>query len=83
MAFQYTEKKGFYQTKKGLWGIAYTDHTGKRVHEVVSTSLSEAREIKRRKETQVCLLKQNPQLAASRQTVNEVTLSILKITWLN
>ena len=72
MAFQYTEKNGFYQTKKGLWGIVYTAHTGKRTHEVVATSLSEAREIKRRREAQECLFKQNPQLAASRQTVNEV-----------
>ena len=72
MTFKYTEKNGFYQTKKGLWGIVYTAHTGKRTHEVVATSLSEAREIKRRRESQECLFKQNPQLAASRQTVNEV-----------
>ena len=72
MAFQYTEKNGLYQTKKGLWGIAYTDHTGKRVHEVVATSLSEAKEIKRKREANVYLYKYNPELAASRQTVNEV-----------
>ena len=72
MAFQYTEKNGFYQTKKGLWGIAYTDHMGKRIHEVVATSLSEAKEIKRKREANVYLYKYNPELAVSCQTVDEV-----------
>ena len=72
MTFKYTEKNGFYQTKKGLWGIVYTAHTGKRTHEVVGSSLSEAKEVKRQREAQERLFKQNPQLAASKQTVNEI-----------
>ena len=72
MIFQYKEKNGFYQTKKGLWGIAYTDHTGKRVHETVATTLSEAKEIKRQREAEIYSFKQNPTRIAEKQTVNEV-----------
>ena len=72
MAFQYKEKNGFYQTKKGLWGIAYTDHTGKRVHEAVAKTLSEAKEIKRRREAEEYLLKKNPELISVKRTINEV-----------
>ena len=72
MSFKYIEKNGFYQTKKGFWGIAYTDITGKRVHETVSKNFVEAKEIKRRREAEVYALKQNPKLIAEKKTVNEL-----------
>ena len=68
----YKEKNGFYQTKKGLWGIAYTDEIGKRVHEVVASTLSEAKEIKRQRESEICKFKQDPTSFAMQKTVNEV-----------
>ena len=69
---KYIEKNGFYQTKKGLWGIAYTDHTGKRIHKVVGASLSIAKQKKRELEAEVAQLKANPQLIAQQKTVNDV-----------